>query len=893
MISYPDVRDGRFVDVMSKKLEFREIDGMPVLYPHQELVRRYMSPHTPYECLYMFHATGTGKTFICLAILDDHLRERGMRGLLLVKGNTARDSFVKQAKEWLLANHRDASEAAVRRYIRELVDVEHHLSFCNILTRIGNTPFIERYNNRIIIIDEAHNISPYGHRESKQPNYEVLHKFLHDVKGCKVLLLTATPMTDDSTRLYPLLNLMMPLDQQIHRSADLSGMIVGRISYRSEKVQAAEMRYVGEHMRGVRYPVVISYMRGYQAEHYGTLIREEYSGDIFRHVTHCSLFSFSDGTYGSRVVPDKLVEEHVDVEMMRYGDPQCKLRRYRCRSYKLSDEHKAEVDTLDALCLRSSKYASIIENIMMHPDELTFVFIEEIQGSGLLLFSSILREYEFSLYMGESLDALTTGRRYTICVGDTSISPNNSDRIGGFSDPRNMHGEYVSVILGSKVIGESITLCNVRHFHCAMPHWNESTVGQAVGRVVRSRSHDSLDEGSRNVCVYIHVSLYEEVSERSIDVKRIHISQTKEDDIEQLERALERQSIEKVFSTDFQPMSCDVSTFCRLYLRDHLHTYIDRVSREVSGMPRTFIDALQRRVCMPHDLLYEVLICMISRNTPIRDAYGRECYLREWGGVLTSVHDPSVRRVHYDTICSIGTQKNTEDDDVCGDMGSLLGELESRACSHSDVLEVFYSLRWCDKICFIERCIESSSMYEELFQCSIIAADDGTIYHVYRYRQPSKGSYSVSSRGLSLRGLTRKYTNNTWHHVSGYEEEIVAREYRDRVLRMEQQMSHLGFYGVLSTVDGKLRIRDISTDTEESAEDLRKVHRGRNITSLSNKTLERYRVILLSRIHTMSQHIQESIMRRISEIHSMRRGTDSLSMIVYEMMRYLSMIILV
>ena len=63
--------NGDFYNTIYNKKEFRELklektEAVPTqpgnLMKHQEIIARYMSSHTPYDGLLLFHEMGTGKT---------------------------------------------------------------------------------------------------------------------------------------------------------------------------------------------------------------------------------------------------------------------------------------------------------------------------------------------------------------------------------------------------------------------------------------------------------------------------------------------------------------------------------------------------------------------------------------------------------------------------------------------------------------------------------------------------------------------------------------------------------------------------------------------------------------------------------------------------------------
>ena len=78
----------------------------------------------------------------------------------------------------------------------------------------------KKFSNRIIIVDEAHNLriqtsnTQANNAESKR-RYWAFHRFFHIIENSKKILLTGTPMFDRITELPGILNLLLPLDEQI------------------------------------------------------------------------------------------------------------------------------------------------------------------------------------------------------------------------------------------------------------------------------------------------------------------------------------------------------------------------------------------------------------------------------------------------------------------------------------------------------------------------------------------------------------------------------------------------------------------------------------------------------------------------------------------------------
>jgi superfamily II DNA or RNA helicase len=64
----------------------------------------------------------------------------------------------------------------------------------------------------------------------------------------------------------------------------------------------------------------------------------------------------------------------------------------------------------------------------------------------------------------------------------------------------------IDVLLLSSSGGEGLDLKNTRQIHIMEPHWNDSKIDQVIGRGIRYKSHEELDEKDRHVKVYYWLS---------------------------------------------------------------------------------------------------------------------------------------------------------------------------------------------------------------------------------------------------------------------------------------------------------------------------------------------------------------------------------------------------
>ena len=117
--TYHNLDDKEFNDKITSKKEFQFMyDGKIVepeqleehaeelcnrkmyLKPHQEFVRNFLSTETPYNCLLLFHGTGTGKTCASIGITEnmrDYLKYSGKnKKIIIVASPNVQTNFKTQ-----------------------------------------------------------------------------------------------------------------------------------------------------------------------------------------------------------------------------------------------------------------------------------------------------------------------------------------------------------------------------------------------------------------------------------------------------------------------------------------------------------------------------------------------------------------------------------------------------------------------------------------------------------------------------------------------------------------------------------------------------------------------------------------------------------------------------
>jgi len=232
------------------------------LDPHQMFVRNFMSFQTPYNGLLLYHGLGTGKTCSAISICEEmrtYLQQMGItKRLIIVASPAVQENFKLQLfderklrkvnglwnikacignkfiKEINPMNMKGLNRNKVIRQIKRLIRQSYlfkgYGEFANYIEKIMNkgvpsgasvelrdrihkNNLRKEFSNRMLLIDEVHNI-----RLSKEGNVKAssdnLGRLVEATSNLKLLLLSATPMFDSYSEIIWILNLLLLNDKR-------------------------------------------------------------------------------------------------------------------------------------------------------------------------------------------------------------------------------------------------------------------------------------------------------------------------------------------------------------------------------------------------------------------------------------------------------------------------------------------------------------------------------------------------------------------------------------------------------------------------------------------------------------------------------------------------------
>lgn len=272
---YPSLDDPKFNIKISQRKEFNDNKYDGTLYeveeqakklcdadfelvPHQLFIRNFLSFQTPYNSLLLYHGLGTGKTCSAISVSEEmrtYLKQLGItQRILVVASPNVQDNFKlqlfddrklklidglwnltactgnKYLKEINPMSMKGLSKEKVIRQINRIINNAYlfvgYTEFANYITKKSSSEdgtklekkemikkLKKHFNNRLIIIDEVHNIRIGDEKQDKRVAQELL-KLVKYVDNLRLLFLSATPMYNSYKEIIWLLNVMNMNDRR-------------------------------------------------------------------------------------------------------------------------------------------------------------------------------------------------------------------------------------------------------------------------------------------------------------------------------------------------------------------------------------------------------------------------------------------------------------------------------------------------------------------------------------------------------------------------------------------------------------------------------------------------------------------------------------------------------
>lgn len=488
---------------------------------------------------YLVNNVYTHNTCSSIAISEKlHDAKKVRKTLVLTRGGALEKQYIEQlvnvctipANKYKDPSHDKLNEETQTRRSKKMFkkyyEFDSYIKFVKRLQKIrkqsgSDEEYKEKLNNifdgYLFIIDEAHNIRP--NFDDKFDVYKEIHKLFHSIESRRVLLLSGTPIKDKVYEISYIMNLLLPMDMQLPLGKDfiqkyvdtttkqfkkdsvseLRKYFTGKISFFRANFESIQQIEMGKPMGKLKYlKVDPSYMSNIQTAIYMKALEQDVSighnkkgKGIFSNSRQASLCVDKNGNWGNKINIESIVDD------MKHA--------------------KNSSEKLKIIEIYSCKYAEILSSVIYNTNQNIFIYNTFVKGSGIHIFKRFLEQFGYTRSIGKEH---TPGLRYAVITNELSNPTRTMNILKLFNSDKNKHGEYIQLIIGSKVANEGLTMKNVRQVHIVAPYWNFTDIEQAIARTIRMNSHKALidDNELANVGIHLHSAIPKDGTLIDVDV---------------------------------------------------------------------------------------------------------------------------------------------------------------------------------------------------------------------------------------------------------------------------------------------------------------------------------------------------------------------------------------
>jgi hypothetical protein len=566
----------------------------------QYLMAHYLSYRTPYKSLLLYYGVGVGKTCSAITIAETLLvnhnstdepkiwvilpsaTKEGFKSQIfnisklidnsLISNQCTGDTYIKLAQI-----SKEPNIKIAEKKIRDLINTRYKFftyeQFANDIDNyVKNNKIVM---DKVIIIDEAHNIRSSGNNDKDKRVYSSLKEVCRNGINNRLVFLTATPMFNEPEDINELFYLLLLNDKRINlfkkgsffdnnnnikddikkyitlMSSNYISYLRGKNPFnfalkilpKMNNIEVLDrvipLKINGEPIdeidnnwiNNLENNLVISKLSQKQIEFMNNdnnkiLIDDDKVDDDNQAIN--SNFSLLNST---NIVFDKYAgSKGFNNFFVKEGDKEQLIVRYASK-YKnaLAPEN---------IGLYSGKYAKIAE-IIKKSKGIVIIYSRWIE-CGIIPIAIMLEHMGFTREGTNNIlsePAITNPVDYPdikypkycilssenpVYMGNTTIDKLRNKII----NPLNTNGELVKVVLMTQVASEGLNFLNIREIHILDPWFHFNRIDQIIGRGIRNCSHNKLPIEERNVTVYLHCAI-NNYKKESLDVNAYRIATRK------------------------------------------------------------------------------------------------------------------------------------------------------------------------------------------------------------------------------------------------------------------------------------------------------------------------------------------------------------------------------
>lgn len=597
-VSYKLYQNEEFLELTLSPAEDVKGAGSPL--NHQKIFQRLISPHTPYRKILAAYRMGTGKTCL-VSLVEEIFKDTIVNGkprkpaLILVPNQELANQYIYQISKVCTVGVYDTASytarelAAIERgekvrlterakagriksKVSEFYEIQTHQAFLTSIRGLSDEQLREYYDDRIIILDEAHQFRiqpkprvPEGKKARQvqrdiitEEMYQQMKHFLRILLRSRIILLTGTPIWDKTDEIASLLNLIADSDEEelatksefykkyynkdrteLTGEKEIRKAMHGKVAYLREMEADVTRREIGAKNPWTEYVTVYPsamspFQRkyAYQAKKEVTVTKMLKGGEIRERKIEGGAVQRTAKSAATLVLP--VIDSKGNVIGGSYDNSYLlslitlDQRNDRWIWKKGDQAHNQKVEWVkyelrNNLEKYSSKIAAVVYQLKNNPTEKAYISSEAVTGPGGAICLALILELHGFVWATEARHITpkvdTSGKLVipskkhfmiiTASPGTTRSPPIIQKMIAGYNLQENNYADFCQILIGSEKTNLGFNLVATRQFHELFPRWNIPSDEQTLYRTLRLGSFTNLRPDERYVKIFRHIAAVE------------------------------------------------------------------------------------------------------------------------------------------------------------------------------------------------------------------------------------------------------------------------------------------------------------------------------------------------------------------------------------------------
>lgn len=525
---------------------------------HQIWLSNFVNPKTPYKSMFVYHGLGTGKTCTAITIAENFKENASYNhtNIFIVSNANIQQEFEKNFynenntfkctgtvyEDELKKSGLEVNSENVMKLVNEFYKFTTYEKIQKVAT--SDSDFKEKFDNTIVIVDEAHTIRMKPDNNKKEEldakkRSEYLMKIARK-STARIVLLSATPLYDNVSEIIYFLNLLelsntddkdnfneykaTDFFEEVTKNnwklkketeQEFINATTGMFSYlqsgdpTSFPLKLYDMSESSKDLTNIQNDIQYNGEKNEKYEGVNMKITETIMTKEHENKIKKEIFD-NKGNDSFDTISITLNNRMVDISQNMKND--------------VPENFAPKSTTIAKLVQESIGTSYIYTNFV---DKGIIPQIYELEKLGYKKHD--VNKPDGTNYFNKFKNTQTNGLKYVVITSRDNLKPKNVKKtIDIFNHDDNKDGSIIKTIIASRVGSEGIDLKNVRNVHILEADFNMSTIEQAVGRAIRKQSHKGLDRKYRNTTVYFHATKFPTLNRDTIDIKLYKLANMKQ-----------------------------------------------------------------------------------------------------------------------------------------------------------------------------------------------------------------------------------------------------------------------------------------------------------------------------------------------------------------------------